>query len=42
MLGGGFGLPAEDEAAAFATGVGGVVDLLPKGDEVIDARTCGG
>src|SRR5207302_9184328 len=40
VLGGGrglgFGLAAEDEAAAFAAGVGGVVDLLPEGDEVVD------
>src|SRR5260370_36153583 len=38
VLGGGrgFGLAAEDEAAAFAAGVGGVVDLLPEADEVVD------
>src|SRR5258705_12732994 len=38
MLGGwrGLGLAAEDETAAFAALVGGVVDLLPEGDEVID------
>ena len=32
----GFWLAAEDEAAAFAAGVGGVVDLLPETDEVVD------
>jgi hypothetical protein len=32
----GFGLAAEDEAAALAAFVGGVVDLLPEGDEVVD------
>ncbi len=32
----GLGLAAEDEAAAFAAGVGGVVDLLPERDEVVD------
>ena len=38
MFGGGrgFGLAAEDKAAAFAALVGGVVDLLPEGDEVVD------
>jgi hypothetical protein len=38
VLGGGrgLGLAAEDEAAAFAAGVGGVVDLLPEADEVVD------
>jgi hypothetical protein len=32
----GLGLAAEDEAAAFAALVGGVVDLLPEADEVVD------
>jgi hypothetical protein len=38
VLGGwrGFGLAAEDEAAAFAALVGGVVNLLPEADEVVD------
>ena len=40
MLGGrrglGLGLAAEDEAAALAAFVGGVVDLLPEADEVVD------
>ena len=45
MFGGGdgfgFGFAAEDEAAAFAALVGGVVDLLPEADEVIDGRDDG-
>jgi len=32
----GLGLAAEDEAASFAASVGGVVDLLPEADEVVD------
>jgi hypothetical protein len=37
VLGGGrgLGLAAKDEVAAFAAGVGGVVDLLPEADEVV-------
>jgi hypothetical protein len=35
------GLAAEDEAAAFAAGVGGVIDLLPEADEIIDGRDDG-
>jgi hypothetical protein len=31
-----FGFSAEDEAAALAAFVGGVVDLLPEGNEVVD------
>jgi hypothetical protein len=37
----GFGLAAEDEAAAFTPLVGGVVDLLPEADEVVDRRDDG-
>jgi hypothetical protein len=45
VLGGGrglgFGLAAKDEAASFAALVGGVVDLLPEADEVVDGRDDG-
>ena len=45
MLGGGrglgFWLAAEDEAAAFAAGIGGLVDLLPETDEVVDGADDG-
>jgi hypothetical protein len=45
VLGGGrglgFWLAAEDEAAAFAPGVGGVVDLFPEADEVVDCGNDG-
>ena len=38
MLGGsgGLGFAAEDEAAALAAAVGGVVDFFPEADEVVD------
>ena len=43
MFGGGcgLGLAAQDEAAAFAALVGGVVNLLPEADEVVDGRDDG-